>query len=197
MQIGTPGPTDGANVKAYLSGLLGLGKRASNVNIIWFNFGSFRGGSFGSVFFGSSPESKNVVQRRLLWSLTNTDATDSGPEPSFDRPLSPKLSGPEVCTGGLLQRSALEVCSRCLLWRSSTKELSMPFKDPKREFRSSRKIFETLSLDESRSPEYNLFSYLEENFEEEAAEKIAETMEQYISKTQADYGYGVALLFQL
>ncbi|GJW16359.1 hypothetical protein Tco_0020492 [Tanacetum coccineum] len=51
--------------------------------------------------------------------------------------------------------------------RSSTKELFTPFKDPEQEFRSSRKLFKTLSFDESRSPEFNLFSDLEENFEEE------------------------------
>nr|GEW35471.1 E3 ubiquitin-protein ligase [Tanacetum cinerariifolium] len=76
--------------------------------------------------------------------------------------------------------------------RSLTNELFTPFKDPKREFRSSRKLFKTLSLDESRSPELNLFSDLEENFEEEVVETMAETMEQYMSKTQADYGSGVA-----
>ncbi|GKA52142.1 hypothetical protein Tco_0745338 [Tanacetum coccineum] len=76
-QIGTSGPMDCANIEAYLRGPLGLGKRASNVRIVWFSFGSF-----GSVSFCSSVESKNVVQLRLLWS---TDATDSGPEPSFDR----------------------------------------------------------------------------------------------------------------
>nr|GEU88060.1 hypothetical protein [Tanacetum cinerariifolium] len=72
--------------------------------------------------------------------------------------------------------------------RSSTKELLTPFKDPKRECRSSRKLFKTLSLDEPRSPEYNLFSDLEENFKEEVLEIMAETMEQYMSKTRADYG---------
>nr|GEZ07550.1 hypothetical protein [Tanacetum cinerariifolium] len=51
--------------------------------------------------------------------------------------------------------------------RSSTKELLTPFKDPKREFRLSRKLFKTLSLEESRSPKYNLFSDLDENFKEE------------------------------
>ncbi|GJR02968.1 hypothetical protein Tco_0525952 [Tanacetum coccineum] len=51
--------------------------------------------------------------------------------------------------------------------RSSTKELLTPFKEPEREFRSSRKLFKTLSLDESRSLEFNLFSDLEENSEEE------------------------------
>ncbi|GJT69427.1 hypothetical protein Tco_1028713 [Tanacetum coccineum] len=49
-----------------------------------------------------------------------------------------------------------------------------------------------LSLDESRSPEFNLFSVLEEYSEEEAAKTMAETMEQYMSKTRADNGSGIA-----
>ncbi|GJT53903.1 hypothetical protein Tco_0988957 [Tanacetum coccineum] len=57
--------------------------------------------------------------------------------------------------------------------RSSTKELFTPFKNPEREFRSFRKLFKTLNLDESRSPVYDLFSDLEENSKEE----FAETME--------------------
>ncbi|GJX12732.1 hypothetical protein Tco_0204490 [Tanacetum coccineum] len=73
--------------------------------------------------------------------------------------------------------------------RSSTKELLTPFKEPEQEFRSSRKLFKT--LDESRSP-LDLFSYLEENSEEEVTEPMAETMEQYMSKTRADYGSGIA-----
>nr|GFB97832.1 hypothetical protein [Tanacetum cinerariifolium] len=56
-KIGKSGPTDGANVEAYLRGPFGLGKRDSNVRIIWFSFGSFR-----SVSFGSSDESNNVIQ---------------------------------------------------------------------------------------------------------------------------------------
>ncbi|GJV20839.1 putative reverse transcriptase domain-containing protein [Tanacetum coccineum] len=75
--------------------------------------------------------------------------------------------------------------------RSSTKELFTPFKEPKREFRSSRKHFKTLNLDESRSPDFDLFSDQEEYSEEEVA-KMAETIEQYMSKTQADYGSGVS-----
>ncbi|GKC79824.1 hypothetical protein Tco_1130598, partial [Tanacetum coccineum] len=63
-RIRMSGPTDGANVEAYLRRPLRLGKRASNVRIIWFSFGSF-----GSYSFGSSAESKNVVQLRLLWRL--------------------------------------------------------------------------------------------------------------------------------
>nr|GEU32997.1 hypothetical protein [Tanacetum cinerariifolium] len=78
--------------------------------------------------------------------------------------------------------------------RSSTKELLTPFKELEREFQSSRKLFKTLSLDESRSPEYNLFFDLEENSKEEVAEKMAETLEQYMRKTRADYGLGIARL---
>ncbi|GJV28205.1 hypothetical protein Tco_1384653 [Tanacetum coccineum] len=75
--------------------------------------------------------------------------------------------------------------------RSSTKELFTPFKDPEREFHSPRKHFKTLSLDESRSPEFDLFSDQEENSEEEVVKTMTETMEQYMSKTRADYGSGV------
>ncbi|GJZ96379.1 hypothetical protein Tco_0668713 [Tanacetum coccineum] len=67
---------------------------------------------------------------------------------------------------------------------SLTKELFTPFKDPEREFRSSRKHFKTLSLEESRSPDFDLFSDQEEYSEEEVAETMAETMEQYMSKTK-------------
>ncbi|GJZ60795.1 hypothetical protein Tco_0616611 [Tanacetum coccineum] len=74
---------------------------------------------------------------------------------------------------------------------SSTNELFTPFKDPEREFRSSRKHFRTLSLDELRSPDFNLFSDLKYS-EEEVAETMAETMEQYMSKTRSDYGSGIA-----
>nr|GFA55818.1 hypothetical protein [Tanacetum cinerariifolium] len=65
----------------------------------------------------------------------------------------------------------------------STNELLTPFKDLEQGFRSSRKLFKTLSLDESRSPEYNLFFDLELNSKEEDAEIMAKTMEQYMSKT--------------
>ncbi|GJT45378.1 zf-CCHC domain-containing protein [Tanacetum coccineum] len=71
--------------------------------------------------------------------------------------------------------------------RSSMNELFTPFKDLEREFRSSRKHLKTLSLDELRSPDFNLFSD-QENLEEE----VAETMKQYMSKTRAGYGSGVA-----
>ncbi|GJZ47128.1 hypothetical protein Tco_0600960 [Tanacetum coccineum] len=74
--------------------------------------------------------------------------------------------------------------------KSSTNELFTPFKDPEQEFRSYRRHFKILSLDELRSHDFNLFSD-QENSEEEEAETMAETMEQYMSKTRTDYGSGV------
>nr|GEW05308.1 reverse transcriptase domain-containing protein [Tanacetum cinerariifolium] len=73
--------------------------------------------------------------------------------------------------------------------RSSTNKLFTPFKDPEREFQSSRRHFKTLSLDELRSPDFNLFSD-QEYSEEEVAKTMAKTMEQYMSKSRADYGSG-------
>ncbi|GKA26353.1 hypothetical protein Tco_0712462, partial [Tanacetum coccineum] len=67
-----------------------------------------------------------------------------------------------------------------------------PFKDLKREFRSSRKHFKTLSLNESGSPDFDLFSDQEEYWKEEVVESMAETVKQYMSKTRADYGSGIA-----
>nr|GEZ49394.1 hypothetical protein [Tanacetum cinerariifolium] len=55
----------------------------------------------------------------------------------------------------------------------------------------SRKHFKTPSLDELRSPDFNLFSD-QEYSKEEVAETLGETMEQYMSKTRADYGSRVA-----
>ncbi|GJR22786.1 hypothetical protein Tco_0971313 [Tanacetum coccineum] len=75
--------------------------------------------------------------------------------------------------------------------RSLTNELFTPYKEPEREFRSSRRHFKTLSLDELRSPDFNLLSN-QEYSEEEEAEAMAKTMEQYMSQTRMDYGSGVA-----
>nr|GEY06615.1 hypothetical protein [Tanacetum cinerariifolium] len=75
--------------------------------------------------------------------------------------------------------------------RSSTNELFTPLKDPEREFYSSRKLFKTLNLDESRASRFDLFSDLEENSKEEVTKTMAKTMEEYMSKTRADYRSGV------
>ncbi|GJS08937.1 retrovirus-related pol polyprotein from transposon TNT 1-94 [Tanacetum coccineum] len=75
--------------------------------------------------------------------------------------------------------------------RSSKNKLFTPYKELEREFRSSRRHFKTLSLDELRSPDFNLLSD-QEYSEVEVAKTMAETMEQYMSKTRADYGSGVS-----
>ncbi|GJS58779.1 hypothetical protein Tco_0653563 [Tanacetum coccineum] len=76
--------------------------------------------------------------------------------------------------------------------RSSTTKLFTPYKELEREFRSSRKHFKSLSLDELRSPDFNLLSDQEYSVEKKRKETMAETMEQYMSKTRTDYGSGVA-----
>ncbi|GKG35563.1 hypothetical protein Tco_0440717, partial [Tanacetum coccineum] len=57
---------------------------------------------------------------------------------------------------------------------------------------SSRRHFKRLSLDELRSLDFNLLSD-QEYLEEEVAETMAETMEQYMIKTRTDYGSGIAM----
>ncbi|GJX98994.1 hypothetical protein Tco_0356013 [Tanacetum coccineum] len=77
--------------------------------------------------------------------------------------------------------------------RSSTKELITPFENPERVFCSKRRLFKTLGLVESSSPEFDLFFDIEGHYEEkETIEIMMETMEQYMSKTHGNYGSGVA-----
>nr|GEZ57201.1 hypothetical protein [Tanacetum cinerariifolium] len=52
--------------------------------------------------------------------------------------------------------------------------------------------FGGVTLDESRSPDFDLFSDQKEYSKEEVMETMAESMEQYMSKTQVDYGSRVA-----
>ncbi|GKB02708.1 hypothetical protein Tco_0830797 [Tanacetum coccineum] len=52
--------------------------------------------------------------------------------------------------------------------RSSTSEVFTPYKEPEREFRSLRELYTTLSLDELRSPDFNLLSEQEYSEKEEA-----------------------------
>ncbi|GJV11265.1 hypothetical protein Tco_1352806 [Tanacetum coccineum] len=88
----------------------------------------------------------------------------------------------------LLLNTAYRSSGTCMT-RSSTSELFTPYENPERQFRSSIRHLRTLSLEELRSPGFNLFSELEYSEEEEEEEEpMAETMEQYMSKTRADYG---------
>ncbi|GJY57302.1 hypothetical protein Tco_0456417 [Tanacetum coccineum] len=60
--------------------------------------------------------------------------------------------------------------------RSSTNKLFPPYKEPEREFRSSRRHFKTLSLDELRSPDFNLLSDQEYSEEEVSRKQWQEYM---------------------
>ncbi|GJS10600.1 hypothetical protein Tco_0367396 [Tanacetum coccineum] len=74
--------------------------------------------------------------------------------------------------------------------RSSTKDLLTPFEEPKRVFHSTRKLFKTMSLDYSSSPDFDLFSN-PENQSEEVAEAMREpTMEEYMTITRINYESG-------
>ncbi|GJQ97573.1 ribonuclease H-like domain-containing protein, partial [Tanacetum coccineum] len=74
--------------------------------------------------------------------------------------------------------------------RSTTKELITPFENPKSAF-LKRRLYETLSLVESSSPELDLFSDIKEHSEEETTEIMTETMKKYMSKTRGNYRSGV------
>ncbi|GJV65665.1 hypothetical protein Tco_1476493 [Tanacetum coccineum] len=75
--------------------------------------------------------------------------------------------------------------------RKSTKELLSPFENSEQKFHSRRRLFDTPSLIESNSPEFDHNFDSEEQSEEEVRETMTETMEQYMSKTRGDYGSGV------
>ncbi|GJV44942.1 hypothetical protein Tco_1429478 [Tanacetum coccineum] len=77
--------------------------------------------------------------------------------------------------------------------RSSNKELVEPYNEPEQALHSLRKLSKTTSFDHSSSSEFELFSDHERQFEEEITETMTEpTMEEYMMKTQEDYGLGIA-----
>ncbi|GJR84388.1 zinc finger, CCHC-type containing protein [Tanacetum coccineum] len=128
----------------------------------------------------------NISKRRAFWSL-NEDILKIN---DSDNQYAISNHGRYGVYVPALTKDHKEDQYACMT-RSSTSELFTPYKEPEREFRSSRRHFKTLSLDELRSPDFNLLSD-QEYSEEEVAETMAKTMEQYMSKTRADYGSGVA-----
>ncbi|GKB96509.1 hypothetical protein Tco_0982646 [Tanacetum coccineum] len=66
---------------------------------------------------------------------------------------------------------------------SSTKEPLSPFENPEQKFRSRWRLFDTPSLVESNSPEFDHNFDIKEQSEEEVSETMTKTMEQYMSKT--------------
>ncbi|GJZ08734.1 hypothetical protein Tco_0543017 [Tanacetum coccineum] len=81
----------------------------------------------------------------------------------------------------------------CLADSSNSIHLySNPNTDPDRmPLTKAKDTSDTKFFTELRSPDFNLFSD-QEYSEEDVTETMAETMEQYMSKTRADYGSGVA-----
>nr|GEX41452.1 hypothetical protein [Tanacetum cinerariifolium] len=84
--------------------------------------------------------------------------------------------------------TAAQVFVNTALIKSSSKELFSPLENPKQKFRSMRRLFNTPSLIELNSPEFNQISDIEEQSEEKVRETMTETMEQYMIKTRGDYG---------
>ncbi|GJY27283.1 hypothetical protein Tco_0402009 [Tanacetum coccineum] len=77
--------------------------------------------------------------------------------------------------------------------RSSTKELFTPYEEPERVLHSTRKLFKKTSHDYPSSPEFDLFSDLEDQCEEKVIEAMGEpTMEEYMTITRKDYGLRIA-----
>ncbi|GJZ23091.1 hypothetical protein Tco_0560550 [Tanacetum coccineum] len=109
----------------------------------------------------------NIRKRRAFWSLNRDILKITILNTNMTYPLR-KIRRIRACTSTKTQ-------TKCMT-RSSTNELFTPYKEPKREFRSSRRHFKTLSLDELRSPDFNLLSD-QEYSEEEVAKTMAETME--------------------
>ncbi|GJW76879.1 hypothetical protein Tco_0138561 [Tanacetum coccineum] len=129
----------------------------------------------------------NISKRRAFWSLNEDILKITILKTNTSYP-SRKIRRIRACTHQRPQRN--EVQYACMT-TSSNSELFTHYEEPEREFRSSRRHFKTLSLDELRSPNFNLF-FDQEYSEEEEAKALAETMEQYMSKTRTNYGSGVA-----
>ncbi|GJZ26581.1 hypothetical protein Tco_0570834, partial [Tanacetum coccineum] len=107
--------------------------------------------------------------------------------------LSPRLGSSDddktLGTRGVLKRIGVRlIVSRWCMTRSSTEELLSPFENSKQKFCSRRRLFDTPSLVESNSPEFDHIFYIEEQSGEEVRETMTETMKQYMSKTRGDYG---------
>ncbi|GJV17822.1 protein CHUP1, chloroplastic [Tanacetum coccineum] len=86
----------------------------------------------------------------------------------------------------VIMKYLVNISKRCAFWSLNEDILKITILTT-----NMPKHFKTLSLDELRSPDFNLFSD-QEYSEEEVAETMAETMEQYMSKTRTDYGSGVS-----
>ncbi|GJV58829.1 hypothetical protein Tco_1464929 [Tanacetum coccineum] len=83
----------------------------------------------------------------------------------------------QTYTTYLDQLDTTYLSSDTCMTRSSTKELLSPFENPKQKFRSKRRLFDTPSLIESNSPEFDHIFDIKEQSEEGERETMTETME--------------------
>ncbi|GJR54952.1 hypothetical protein Tco_1405473 [Tanacetum coccineum] len=72
--------------------------------------------------------------------------------------------------------------------RSSTKELLSPFENLEHKFRTKRRLFDTPSLIESNSPEFDHIFDIKEQSKEGEREQWTKRWQQLMSKTQENYG---------
>ncbi|GJS87474.1 retrovirus-related pol polyprotein from transposon TNT 1-94 [Tanacetum coccineum] len=100
----------------------------------------------------------------LLYVISNKEDT------AYQRQLITRI---RVMINSLYGVSLFTYTSWCMT-RSSTTELLLPFENPKRVLRSRRKIFETPSLAESNSSEFDQISEIEEHIEEEEGKFLKE-----------------------
>ncbi|GJS13455.1 hypothetical protein Tco_0407927 [Tanacetum coccineum] len=71
------------------------------------------------------------------------------------------------------------------------KGTTLTLENPEQKIRSRRRLFDTPSLVESNSPDFDHIFDIEEQSGEEVRETMTEIMEQYMSKTRGDYRSGV------
>ncbi|GJV99113.1 hypothetical protein Tco_1554365 [Tanacetum coccineum] len=127
----------------------------------------------------------NPVNDRHLWTKFECPTTLLPPKvhPHIGRPTKKRKKSKgeiKMVKGGKLTRKVknnyLHSLQRYCMTRSSTKELFTPFKDPEREFRSSRKHFKTLSqfLKELRT---NTFSGSDHEDANEHIERVLEIVD--------------------
>ncbi|GJY14560.1 hypothetical protein Tco_0384982 [Tanacetum coccineum] len=109
----------------------------------------------------------NISKRRAFWSLNEDILKINDSDNQYTVSIkedttylclhSPKTTKETSSIRRIQRRPICRIQDICMT-RSSTSELFTPYKEPEREFQSSRRHFKTLSLDELRLPDCNLFS---------------------------------------
>ncbi|GJY77214.1 retrotransposon protein [Tanacetum coccineum] len=111
------------------------------------------------------------LRSRLQAEIQSTKFNDSGSCDILIRDETHRLKNDHTPTkkgtGRPVLQTMLFIVQMQCMTRSSTKELLSPFENPKQKFHSSRRLFDTPSLAESNSPEFDHIFDIEEQLEEE------------------------------